>query len=122
MKHTAMQLPKDLGQIEFLREHPMILEKLIERSRDKSLEPFIIKADSDTKIGGFDWDKRPECFIFWSKVLWMQNTDVFYKRYPRIEQPQNELSTDISQIRYHMEQIEALLKKMEVQTHNLPNQ
>jgi len=100
----------------------MILEKLIERSRDKSLEPFIIKADSDTKIGGFDWDKRPECFIFWSKVLWMQNTDVFYKRYPRIEQPKTEPSTDISQIRFHMEQIEALLKKMEVQTHNLPNQ
>jgi len=112
MKHTAMQLPENLGQIEFLREHPMILEKLIERSRDKSLEPFINKYHAGYETGGFNWDDSTEGDSFWNSVMHC-DTDVFYKRYPRIEQPQNELSTDISQIRYHMEQIEALLKKME---------
>jgi hypothetical protein len=112
MKHTAMQLPKDLGQIEFLREHPMILEKLIERSRDKSLEPFIKSLDATYEYGGFEWEGSEEGFSLWEKVR-NGYTDAFYERYPRIEQPQTEPKTDIAQIRYHMEQIELILKKIE---------
>lgn len=112
MKHTAMQLPKDLGQIEFLREHPMILEKLIERSRDKSLEPFIKNLDATSGYGGFYWEDSEEGYNVWESVM-SGDFEPFYEIYPRIEQTQTEPSTDISQIRFHMEQIEALLKKME---------
>jgi len=101
-----MQLPENLGQIEFLREHPQILEKLIEHSRDKSLEPFILKKEATYFYGGFFWNNSDEGYDIWDNVM-IGNTQPFYDFHAKRQK------TDISQIRYHMEQIEALLKKME---------
>lgn len=86
-----MEIPKNLGKIEFLRDHPQILEKLIERSRDKSLLPFIKDRNCDDETGGFSWSLTEEGDNFWSKILYRKEPDHFYTLYPK-EYPSIDLS------------------------------
>lgn len=77
-----MLIPKNLGQIEFLRDHPSILEHLIRNSRDKSLSAYIDTKQADSKDGGFVWKDTREGHHFWEAILVDLNTDIYYSRYP----------------------------------------
>lgn len=81
--NLELDIPEDLGEIEFLREHPKILIKLIERSRDKSLEPFIYTIYSFETSGGFSWEESVEGYDFWQDILQREDLNTFYERYPR---------------------------------------
>lgn len=80
-------LPKNLIEIEFLREHPQILQKLIDYSESKSLEPFVRCYGASEHDGGFHWSRTSEGKDFWSKVLTHRDTNHFYKKYPKISIP-----------------------------------
>lgn len=82
-----MEIPKDLGKIEFLREHPQILERLVEVSKAKSLEPFIKDkyAGSFYDEGGFIWEKSEEGDRFWRNILEHEDPNHFYTVYPKKE-------------------------------------
>lgn len=75
-----IKLPEDLGQIEFLRNHPAILEKLVEYSRDKSLEAFV---RSGVLQDDFNWNTTKEGLAFWIKIIEYENTAPFYELYPK---------------------------------------
>lgn len=82
--------PSNLGQIEFLRPHPRILQLLIERSKNNSLSPFIEHRSSDSADGGFTWrDSYEESTLkisgFWSRLLAHKWVDKFYDIYPYSE-------------------------------------
>lgn len=81
----TMKIPGYLGDIEFLREHPKILERLIELSNKKSLVPFIRNRMCTVSAGGFKWECSPEGYTFWNKVLYYKNTHLFYEKYPEVE-------------------------------------
>ena len=78
-----LSIPSDLGSIEFLRSHPTILKKLIERSSSKSLKPFIIDRHSSKGSGGFTWSSSPEGGMFWSEILENKRPEKFYEKYPK---------------------------------------
>lgn len=66
----------NLGTIEYLRNYPHILDHIIFRSRDKSLEPFIEKNTASVFRGGFYWRDSEEGFHFWKKILSKNREDI----------------------------------------------
>lgn len=78
-----MKLPKDLGDVEFLRNHPTILKMLIERSSAKSLDPFIKNRRASVYSRGFSWRFSQGGWDFWDEVLGEKNPDHFYTLYPK---------------------------------------
>lgn len=72
------ELHSNLGDIEFLREHPLILHKLIELSRDKSLAPFINNKASGYDEGGIDWEGESSGGYPWNQIM-AGNIDAFYQ-------------------------------------------
>lgn len=75
-------IPNDLGDIEFLREHPNILLRLMERSDRDDLQPFIAGRDADYRQGGFSWGQSPEGFDFWNEILREYRVNRYYEKYP----------------------------------------
>lgn len=89
-------LPHDLnylGDIEFLRDHPDILRKLIAYSKDGILAPFIRSRCSNDWAGGMRWVDTPEGEVFWTAVLQNRNPKKFYELYPRKETPSASMSS-----------------------------
>ena len=48
-----------------------------------SNEPFVECIGSNKDKGGFDWDLSIEGNVFWSAILYEDNIDHFYTRYPK---------------------------------------
>ena len=80
-------LYEDLGDIEFLRDHPEIRRVLIIKSRNFSLEPFIKNRYADFKDGGFAWREASEGHSFWDIVLGEKNPIHFYTKYTWVKPP-----------------------------------
>lgn len=64
-----MDLPLDI-QIE-----------IVNRSKSKSLIPFLNSISACDSGGGFNWDNTPEGWDFWNSVLVEGDTDLFYKQF-----------------------------------------
>jgi hypothetical protein len=77
-----MEIPKNLGGIEFLRNHPAILAHLIRNSSKESLNPYTKDRAASSGDGGFNWDKSEEGLSFWRGVLFHGDTNIYYNRYP----------------------------------------
>ncbi len=82
------KIPTNLGDIEFLRSYPDILDKLVERSDSKSLEPLI-----SLRTSGFTWSLTSEGSTFWSTVLMNRNPEYYYTKYPKPSSTVNKIST-----------------------------
>lgn len=86
-QETEFTLPEYLGDIEFLREYPNIIKKIIELSSSKSIRPFIDNRRSCNNLGGFDW-QATGYYQIWEDVLWHKKTARYYEIYPEeITQP-----------------------------------
>lgn len=81
LDNLEFDIPKDLGEIECLREHRPILALLAIRSRYKSLSPFINCYHSGYPSGGFDWCDSAEGSRFWDNILSGRNLNEFYERF-----------------------------------------
>ena len=66
---------------------PEVIELMLQRQKEqgnpRSIEPFLKGLDVGKNEKGFDWENTPEGYAFWSTTLYY-NIDVFYKRYPKI--------------------------------------
>ncbi len=74
----------DLGDIEFLRNYPEILEDIKQRSSNKTLDVYIKNRLSDQMAGGFNWTTSKEGHPFWKKVIEDRNPQHYYTLYPRV--------------------------------------
>lgn len=85
-KLDVNNLPSNLGEIEHLRHHPEILNKLIERCSDKSLKG-LMKNRGGSGTEGFSWSSSPEGHSFWCDILGSSlssfKPETFYKKYPK---------------------------------------
>lgn len=79
IKNLEIEIPEDLGEIEFLREHPLILSELIKRSVDLSLKIYTLSCYAPKSMGGFNWHDTEEGFDFWDSVINDKNIDLFYE-------------------------------------------
>lgn len=43
----------------------------------------------DCRMGGFEWDKTPEKYAFWSLVINREEFNVFYAKYPKVKYPKD---------------------------------
>ena len=50
-----------------------------------SKDPFVEYIGSNKDNGGFDWDLSIEGNLFWDTILYEDNIDHFYTRYPKIQ-------------------------------------
>ena len=50
-----------------------------------SKEPFLECIGSNKDNGGFDWNLSIEGTLFWDTILYEDNIDHFYTRYPKIQ-------------------------------------
>lgn len=109
-------IPANLGEIEYLRNHPMILKRIKELSKDKSLKSFIENSSSSEHTGGFNWDTTPEGHVFWAEILaGSYNAEHFYTIYPRELPEQQENLGDIEFLRNYPEILDRI---KELSKHN----
>lgn len=81
-KENKNYLPEDLGEIEFLRDHPKIIKRIIELSVNKSIQPFIKNSCASYDEGGFSWADTIEKETFWANILGGNNdVEYFYTKY-----------------------------------------
>ena len=90
IKASEVTSDTNLGEINFLKNHPKILLRIEELSRYKCLNPFIINSYVDSLQGGFSWSSSPEGFNFWENIFKNRLTEVFYNKYkvsPTLDTP-----------------------------------
>ena len=83
---TKVDEISNLGDIEFLRGYPDILEKIKSLSRDKSLRAFVNDKHALDYEGGFTWADTEEYkkdSTFWSEILTNNNPEYYYTLYPK---------------------------------------
>lgn len=84
-----LDLPEDLGQLEYLRDHPAILLAIAVNVRKyqkiDSFKDCIIKAAKSGLGGAFTWSTTPEGGAIWADIN-IENVESFYKKYPEQSQ------------------------------------
>ena len=78
----------NLGEIEFLRNHPRIIKEIIKRSKSKNINIFINQINEEYSEGGFNWNEQIEGDQFWYSILVNKNTNTFYEKYPNKKKKQ----------------------------------
>lgn len=73
-------LCKNLSQCEFIHFPIEIQKEMINRSRLKSIVPFLITEHASSSIGGFDWNNTPEGIHFWESIIVEKQFDLFFKQ------------------------------------------
>ena len=89
-----------------------IVEKMLERQVDhgnvRDVSVFEHNFDATTDTGGFSWAATQEGHDFWNEVLFKEDFDLFFKRYPK----QTTKETQPMNYRKQMETVEALAEQL----------
>ena len=64
-----------------------VVQKMVDYQFQQGNEPDVVTFQMNCFMskfyGGFDWDETDEGADFWSKVIDLNNFDVFFKKYPK---------------------------------------
>jgi hypothetical protein len=66
---------------------PEVIELMLQRQEEqgnpRNIKPFLNQIQAALTTGGFNWTDTIEGFDFWNDVLYLEDINVFYKKYPK---------------------------------------
>ena len=80
------ELPKEI------QERMLYEQELQGNPKDESV--FINYVGKNANGGGFNWDETTNGFEFWDSILYQNNINLFYEKYPKSKHEEMEIYTN----------------------------